>query len=517
MFTKVKNNIRIFLLIIILAQFFRGYSQNWPKIYGDNFDAYVNKVFEDYDHGYLIGGNVLANANTFRYAWIIKTDINGNELWNKKYGNGTDQYYLGSSAKTTDGGLIVCGNTTVEDTQFDPLFYKLNACREVEWCKILLSEGFNGATDVLSVEDGYIGILRYYGNDSLYSRISLIKMNQEGEPLWIQHLAQEDTLIYNEEGHALLLTSNNNYLITGRCFYPGLKPFWILTDTTGEQIWDLKWSNCTGTCFQSIEHHDGIFYSMGYSVPPGNTNYPTIYKYDASGYEISKTLLMGGDTISSSGGNSILKINDTSLLVGVVWLDYGFPNEIGHSEVFKIDTLGNLINRRLLLYEDTSPSILTLTADNKILVSGDYVVDNNWDIYLWKMNSDLEDDTLYTQPLTYDSLCPYEILSDTVDLDCSLFVNIDDIPTKELYESTIKISPNPAKDWITLTLPDNVSQGIMELAIYNIFGQEVMKTRAFIQNKTVSLNVSCLPSGIYLATCKDSKQRALNGKFLVSR
>ena len=49
---------------------------------------------------------------------------------------------------------------------------------------------------------------------------------------------------------------------------------------------------------------------------------------------------------------------------------------------------------------------IIVTSDNKIIVCGNYVVDGNWDIYLWKMNSNLEDDTLYTQPITYDSLCP---------------------------------------------------------------------------------------------------------------
>ncbi len=59
-----------------------------------------------------------------------------------------------------------------------------------------------------------------------------------------------------------------------------------------------------------------------------------------------------GDTVTSSGGGSILAINDTTLISGVVWNDLGFPNEIQHSEVFKTDTLGNLKQRRLLLYED---------------------------------------------------------------------------------------------------------------------------------------------------------------------
>jgi hypothetical protein len=158
-----------------------------------------------------------------------------------------------------------------------------------------------------------------------------------------------------------------------------------------------------------------------------------------------------------------------------------------------------------------------VTSDKKILISGNYVVDGNWDIYLWKLNSDLGDDTLYTQPMTYDSLCPYQILSDTVDLDCSLFVNIDEIPTKEEYESTIKISPNPARDWIMLTFPDNVSSGGLELSIYNIFGQEVMEISVSLQNRSFSLNISSLSPGFYLSVCKDLKRKVFKGKFIVAR
>jgi hypothetical protein len=514
---KMKRTLKILLLISVLAFFKESYSQNWPKIFGDNFHAYVFDVLENYDRGYLIGGDVLANANKFKYAWLIKTDINGNELWNKKYGNGTDQNCMTSCVKTPDLGIIASGLTTIEDIQFDPFFFKVNVCGDVEWCKILLSQGYNAASDIICLEDGYIGMLKYYQSESQYARISLVKLSLTGDPLWIQYLAQEDTLIYNEEGHSLLLTSNNEFLITGRCFYPGLKPFWMLTDTTGDQIWDLKWSNTAGTCFQSIEHHNGIYYGMGYSVPPGFTNYPTIFKFDGDGIEISKILLLGGDTISSSGGNSILKINNTTLAAGVVWLDTGFPNEIGHSEVLLIDTLGNLINRRLLLYEDDSPSILYLTNDNKLIVSGDYVVGSYWDIYFWKMNTDLEDDTLYTQPLTYDSLCPYEIQSDTVDLDCGIFVNIDEIPTKEEYESTIKISPNPARDWVVLTLPDIVANGEVELAVHDIFGNEIMKSKVLPYDRIYTISISEYPSGIYLVQCQDARNREYKGKFVIAR
>jgi hypothetical protein len=223
-----------------------------------------------------------------------------------------------------------------------------------------------------------------------------------------------------------------------------------------------------------------------------------------------------GDTIHYGSAVPINYLNDSTLIIGVAWKEVPFPVDAGFSEVFITDTLGNLLNRRLLLTEYAGPDLICVTSDKKILVSGNYF-EGNSNIYLWKMNSDLQDDTLYTQPLTYDSLCPYQIFSDTVDLDCSLFVNIKDIPTKEEYESTIKISPNPTRDWVTLTLPDNVSAGGLELSIYNIFGQEVMKSYVNPQNRAVSLNVSRLGSGFYLAVCQDAKGRAFKGKFVVGR
>jgi len=136
---------------------------------------------------------------------------------------------------------------------------------------------------------------------------------------------------------------------------------------------------------------------------------------------------------------------------------------------------------------------------------------------MWKMNADLEDDTLYTQPITYDSLCPYQILSDTVDLDCGLFVNIDEIPTKDEYESTIKISPNPAWVWISLMFPDNVASGVVELNIYNIFGQEVLKKEVIPANRMIALNISSLSSGLYFVVSKDDRNNILKGKFIKAR
>jgi hypothetical protein len=491
-------------------------AQNWPKIYGDSFNAYVNTLIENYDHGFLIGGSVLANPNTFRYAWIIKTDVNGNELWNKKFGNGVDQFYSLSISQPLNNELILCGGTALEDNQLDPFFLKLDVCGEPEWCKLFLCEGYNSASGVISLNDGYIGMLKYYGEDSSFARISLVKMDQYGEPIWIQRLAQDDSLINNEEGHYIYMTSDSNYLISGNAFHPGYRPFWILTDTSGTQIWDLFWNNLVGEAHQVIEKDSGIFYSTSWGIGSNGIQSPVLLKFNNSGNPIGSYYLMG-DTIVEGSAVAINSLNETTLLIGLAWKIVPFPVDQGFSEIYLTDTLGNLIKRRVLLNEYQSPKRIFVDSDQKILVAGNYVVDGNWDIYLWKMNADLEDDSLYTQPMTYDSLCPYQITSDTVDLDCDLFVRIEDIPTKEEYESTIKMSPNPARDWIMLTFPDIIHDGKLDLAVYNLFGQEVLRKEATSANRMVTLDVSGLSSGLYVAVCIDQRKRVMKGKFLIAR
>jgi hypothetical protein len=512
------NKYLLTITFFLIIPFCHLSAQSWPKIYGDNFHSLIDNLGETYDNAFILSGFTYNNNGYNEFIWIIKIDINGNILWDKKIGDRIRQYWLSNSEITLDNGLIISGGTTKYSSgDYDPLFVKTDVCGEIEWCQVLRSPDQNYGTDILQLADGsYIGMLTYYGEGAQYSRISLIKMDQTGEPLWIQKLAQEDTLIYNEEGLYLYLTSDSNYLVSGEANHPGYHPFWIMTDTSGVQMWDLFWNGLVGQGHQVVEKDTGIFYSTCWGIGQNGIQLPILLKFDRFGNPIAQYPLMG-DTIHYGSAVPINYLNDTTLIIGVAWKEVPFPVDAGFSEVFITDTLGNLLNRRLLLTEYAGPDLIYVTSDNKIIVSGNYVVDGNWDIYLWKMNANLEDDSIYTQPMTYDSLCPYQILSDTVDLDCSLFVNIKDIPTKEEYESTIKISPNPARDWIALTLPDNVSSGGLELSIYNIFGQEVMKTSVSPQNRTVSLNVSNFESGFYLAVCRDTKRKVFKGKFMMAR
>ena len=504
----------IAILLISIAFFFNSFGQDWPQVFGDDISGNVFSIIEDYDNGYMIGGQINRGNIFSQWLWLIKTDVNGEILWEKKFGDLSYLTYLNTTIITSDSGKIIAGATSKYSdnlSHHDPLFIKLNTCGEIEWCRVLSSPNSNYGTGIIQLSDGsYIGMMKYYG-----ARISLVKMDQYGEPLWIEHLAQEDSTIYNEEGYYLDLMNDGNYLVSGRCFCPGEKPFWIKTDTTGAQLWDLKWAGGSGVAHQTSEDANGQFYSSGGFITSGNPLIPTLFKFNNEGEVINQYSLLG-DTIYAGGTRPLLIYNDTNLLIGIQWCMS--PNyEEGFSEILMTDTLGIISKRRILIDRNRTPETIIKTFDNKILVSGNYYIGGNWDIYLWKLNSDLEDDTLYTQPFTYDSLCPYQIPSDTVDLNCSLFVDIDEIPTKEEYENNIRFYPNPASEIVTLSYAEQKSNKEAWIYVYNSFGILVKKIRIPDRQNQHTIDISSFPSGIYIAVLRNERKIMAKGKFIIAR
>ena len=513
--------IRVLIIGVLIILNSLCHGQAWPKIYGDNISSTCRDIDEDYDKGFLLTSYTYKNSTTTKHGWLIKTDINGNVLWNKKFGDG--EYSVGfiQSEMTIDGGMIISGAISKYESNglFDPLFIKLNTCGEIEWCTIIRSPFDNYATDIIQESDqGFVGMMEYYSIDNQIIRISLIKLDEFGEPLWIKYLAQEDTLISNEEGYDMDITSDGNYLISGRCFYSGLTPFWILTDTSGEQIWDLKWNLPgfgKGAVIETVESNNNSYYSTGGMFGSGRPMTPAIFILDNNGNALYHSYLLG-DTIIGGGAQTLCLLNDTTIITGYNWTDSPDP-AIGYSEVIQTDTLGNYLNKRFLIAANNPPQKLITSFDNKILVSGTYFVDGNLDIYLWKLNSDLQDDTLYIQPFTYDSLCPYPIISDTVDLNCSLFVDIDEIPTMEEYYKVIKLFPNPVESILNvkcLILNDGFGE-VFE--VWDIFGRKVEEVRVPEGQQQLQIDVSTYPPGVYIALLKSQNRVLGREKFVVSR
>ena len=113
--------------------------QRWSTTFGthNEYDG-VYDLLEDYDKGYyLVGYDVIDNSNG--EGWNLKTDINGNLLWDRKLIH-----------PSVSEGFTVCqdsfGNKYIAGIDFSeiswPFLLKLNSCGEKEWCTLYKDWGY---------------------------------------------------------------------------------------------------------------------------------------------------------------------------------------------------------------------------------------------------------------------------------------------------------------------------------------------------------------------------------------
>jgi hypothetical protein len=82
----------------------------WNKAYEGGGDDYGFMVTPTDDGGYILAGTGSSGAGKKDF-WLIKTDALGNKIWDKSYGGENDDD-LGAAQQTPDGGYILAGTTS---------------------------------------------------------------------------------------------------------------------------------------------------------------------------------------------------------------------------------------------------------------------------------------------------------------------------------------------------------------------------------------------------------------------
>lgn len=532
------------VLIILLA--INSKAQIWPKIFGIEEHAWGADVNENYDHGYLILGQVdpgFAQVNQM-YAWLIKTDINGNKLWEKRIYNPEYLNSCNDIAYTPDGGCILAGSTSkLEAGETDIFFIKLNACFEREWCTILSTPGNSDyGNKVLPVDDGYIALVNYY-QDWVNNRVWTMKFDLQGNMVWSKNYFQDDPGYRNEESSDLMITPEGGLLVAAYGWYDPqggwngwLHSILIKTDSYGNEQWITRWGEDADylsllPMYPAIDSQGNYFCtSTHYQKLPVEGYVPAFIKTAPDGQELKSVDLMSG---TEAGIASTLHfLYPDTLLLACGWK---YPLHDYSEGVVKCDTTGNFIQVKILI--DSVINTFqgsTITFDKKmVLVGGFTKLNQTSDIYLFKINSNLELDSAYTAPRTYDSLCPHPILSDTMDLEgCGIYTSLKD-PVQEPEFFKLKAYPVPASDKFTIRVPDQLSTASSmggvniqtvyhqwdktTLQIMDITGKLIFTKEVYFNDKEVEINCSAWPVGFYAARLVYKNMKVGEVKVMVGR
>jgi len=546
----MKNTIRIAIIITVFSVFplSKIFAQLWPKNYGDWYNyVYAKDILEDYDKGYLFIADLYPSlySEDPNFVWLFKTDVNGNVIWDRKIGNWAYGTMGVKIKKTSDNGLILVGQSTLLDPypNADPCIIKLNACYEIEWAKIFsLPNSTNYCNDVIQLSNGdYEVLIPYYGDIFKNQRVTLAHMNSSGEVLYLKTFKRENPHIINEDMYTILKMPDNTRILTGICDYPNPEDsifYWGRSYYINyDSLFNRNWETVCGAqdhyyseAFASTLSSTGMVYSVGRhtqsKIP--HTYSPSLLKLSPAGVPLLYADLASNAQVGIATTINFMDTNEIAL--GVSWADANNNNFV---EVLKADTLGNVSKRKFLISSQSTLRGSCTTYDNKLLVIGSFYENSTIIPYLYKLTSDLEYDTLNPAVFTYDSLCGHSITTSVIDPQWDIIVGIDE-PEKNTEAQQFLLSPNPATDNVTITLPQYTVEKTQtggftvvtatyryndkpELEIYDLNGRLQLSRTLQKDEKQLTLDISSLPAGMYMVRLVADKKQVAETKLIITK
>ena len=455
-------NKRITFLAMMLVISTCAFPQTWPKVYSSGANS--QDADETYDNGFAILSNLSVPIYSTYAGWLIKTDINGEILWTRILGRKEDySSYVNSLETTSDSGFVISLNTGfLENNPFggtkDAAFLKLNACGQLDWCKIFnLPDIRNYCEFITQTSDGYIGTYTIGVNNNY-----LVKFNLVGE---IQWLLEYNLPILDDKGfYDIIELRDSTILISGYAYYTqsgsggNIKPLKLNIDKNGNiinfQILYFENDTLDGAVDnQTIVSSDGRLFSTGTTY----LSRQSLRKHSLT--EQNPVNYLIGNTMEDS--YSLCWMQDSTIAIAGIYNNQVIDE--GYFDISIVDTLGLIHNRRQL-YSNTNNACylkLTNTFGNKIIATGPvaFTISNfNMNTYLYKFTSSLEDDVFDPTPREYDYACSGGVaLNDTIGMEeCDIVVsaeNLASLPDVVVME----VYPNPVRDHFQVRLPEFIA------------------------------------------------------------
>ena len=156
----------------------------WNKTFGGDASDFARCVQQTKDGGYIIVGNTDSYGNGESDIWLIKTDSQGNEVWNNTFG-GADYERSYSVRQTNDGGYIVMGYTSsYGQGNQDMWLIKTDANGNEEWSKTFGGGGSEYAYSGQQTSDGgYIIVGFTYSYHNGFGDVWLVKTDSKGNTI----------------------------------------------------------------------------------------------------------------------------------------------------------------------------------------------------------------------------------------------------------------------------------------------------------------------------------------------
>jgi hypothetical protein len=374
----MKSKTRIVLGIILLSLFvltlsiqFAAAASEWTQIYGQSGDNEIYSVVQTSDGGYALGGFTNSSGAGGYDFWLVKTDVNGSIIWSQTYGGAGDDY-AHSVIQTSDGGYALAGSTnSFGPGEINAYLVKTNANGNIVWNQTYGGRATNEAAAMIQTRDGGYAMAGYtdsYGAGG--EDFWLIKTDQNGNMLWNKTYGGPG----DDEASSVIQTSDGGYAIAGytSSYGSALFSFWLVkTDSLGDPQWNQTYAyGAAGDNEASsvIQTSDGGYAVAGITNDTSSdTYYFWLVKTDQNGTTMwSQTY---GDSTGDQFAQAVVQTGDGGYGLAGLTDSYGAGNF--DFWLVKTDVSGNMQwNKTYGGSGDDEAYALIITSDGGFALAG---------------------------------------------------------------------------------------------------------------------------------------------------
>ena len=274
--------------ILVALGFLIKTDLNGNELWKDNIRKWFDYgwyVQQTIDCGYIIVGT--GSYNYDRQVLLIKTDSEGNEIWNKTFG-GRSFDYGWCVQQTTDGGYIIIGETySFGEGENDVYLIKTNSNGDKIWTKTFGGIKVDRGLFVQQTTDGgYIIVGETSSNNNVGSYdfdMYLIKTDSKGDKCWSKTFGG----IEDEIGLCVRQTTDGGYIIVGTTdsFGAGSWDVYLIkTDSNGNKLWDRTYGGSKAEKGKHVQQtSDGGYIIIGDTVLSSIDRDAYLIKTDSNG------------------------------------------------------------------------------------------------------------------------------------------------------------------------------------------------------------------------------------------
>jgi hypothetical protein len=287
-----------------------------------------------------------------------------------------------------------------------------------------------------------------------------------------------------------------------------LRPLFIKIDSQFNEEWILPFGiadSIHGQAYGTVSLNDSVYFGIGVRVSSATYNQNSLLMFfNENGEEIGYNQILNKDFGENVDFNTMAKIEQANDSAFITKFFMGINDTVYHGETV-IDTSGAIYKKQVRGTGGAIPDMIK-TSDNNFLVAMEVEESKgDKDIWLYKIDENLEQVPFDTKTYIYDSLCPGSIQSGIIDItDCIIWTGVEETPSPQEYYSSlktlhIKAYPNPVNGRnVTFEFQNTSMYPEMELKCFDVFGREVYSEKVYQYQEASAVDVGEWSIGIYL-------------------